>query len=298
MQPQPSLRPRLRDHAYNVGVMFRGPANALQPNWLHLPVGCESGEGRSPSSVAPPTFQNRPDHGRSSSVVVSGTAFRRPHGQLQASPDDPAKGSVFGASKQVSIALVLPSPATVQTGTRPLAQLDYELEMAAFVGPGNALGEPIPIAEADEHIFGFCIMNDWSARDSACAGGARAPLPGAPPPSIARPPVPAVQKWEYVPLGPFGAKNFCTTISPWVISLDALEPFVCEPSSGPQVGLAGTRAHRVHRLVGSLCAPPCPRRSTLCPSRTCATRATAATTSRQGGGRGRASPSVQPLLWV
>lgn len=143
-----------RQHATNVGIMFRGKDNALMPNWLHLPVGY---------------------HGRASSVVVSGTPVRRPLGQSQ--PDD-TKPPVFG----------------------PCKLLDFELEMAFFVGPGNNLGEPIPVEKAHEHIFGMVVMNDWSARD--------------------------IQKWEYVPLGPFTAKNFATSISPWVVTMEALMPFV------------------------------------------------------------------------
>ncbi len=142
-----------REHATNVGVMMRGPDNALQPNWLHLPVAY---------------------HGRASSVVVSGTDVRRPRGQTKA---ENAAAPTFG----------------------PTRALDFELEMGFFVGPGNALGQPIPIEQAPEHIFGLVLVNDWSARD--------------------------VQRWEYVPLGPFLAKNFATTISPWVVTLDALEPF-------------------------------------------------------------------------
>jgi len=144
-----------REHATNVGTMFRGPDNALQENWLHLPVGY---------------------HGRSSSVVVSGTDVRRPKGQTKA---DDADSPSYGPSRL----------------------MDFELEMGFFVGPGNALGEPIPIAEAAEHIFGMVLVNDWSARD--------------------------IQKWEYVPLGPFLGKNFGTSISPWVVTMDALEPFRC-----------------------------------------------------------------------
>ncbi|XP_067411805.1 fumarylacetoacetase isoform X3 [Emydura macquarii macquarii] len=143
-----------REHATNVGIMFRGKENALMPNWLHLPVGY---------------------HGRASSVVVSGTAIRRPVGQMR--PDD-AKPPVFGACKL----------------------LDIELEMAFFVGPGNTFGEPIPVGKAHEHIFGMVLLNDWSARD--------------------------IQKWEYVPLGPFLGKSFGTTISPWVVTMEALMPFV------------------------------------------------------------------------
>jgi fumarylacetoacetase len=144
-----------REHATNVGTMFRGPQNALQPNWLHLPVGY---------------------HGRASSIVVSGTPVRRPCGQTRPAEDKPP---VFG----------------------PCKLMDFELEMAFFTGPGNKLGEPIPISQAQDHIFGMVLMNDWSARD--------------------------IQKWEYVPLGPFLGKNFGTTISPWVVTMDALQPFAC-----------------------------------------------------------------------
>ncbi len=144
-----------REHATNVGTMFRGPDNALQENWLHLPVGY---------------------HGRSSSVVVSGTDVQRPKGQTKADDEEtPSYG--------------------------PSRLMDFELEMGFFVGPGNALGERIPIAEAAEHIFGMVLVNDWSARD--------------------------IQKWEYVPLGPFLGKNFGTSISPWVVTMEALEPFRC-----------------------------------------------------------------------
>ncbi|CAL8379672.1 unnamed protein product [Arctogadus glacialis] len=147
-----------KDHATNVGIMFRGKENALMPNWLRLPVGY---------------------HGRASSVVVSETPIRRPSGQMR---PDQSKPPVFGASKQ----------------------LDIELEMAFFVGKGNPLGEPIPIEKAHEHIFGMVLMNDWSARD--------------------------IQAWEYVPLGPFLGKNFGTTISPWVVPMEALLPFI-EPNA-------------------------------------------------------------------
>ncbi len=144
-----------REHATNVGTMFRGPDNALQENWLHLPVGY---------------------HGRASSVVVSGTDIRRPMGQTKA---DDAGSPSYGPSRL----------------------MDFELEMGFFVGPGNALGEPIPIEEAAEHIFGMVLVNDWSARD--------------------------IQKWEYVPLGPFLGKNFGTSISPWIVTLEAIEAFRC-----------------------------------------------------------------------
>jgi len=146
-----------REHATNVGTMFRGKDNALMPNWLTLPVGY---------------------HGRASSVVVSGTGIRRPHGQMQAHPTDKTKGSTFGVCRL----------------------MDMELEIGAFVGVGNELGSRIDVNKAaEEHIFGLVLMNDWSARD--------------------------IQKWEYVPLGPFGGKNLGTTISPWVVPLAALAPF-------------------------------------------------------------------------
>ena len=154
-----------REHATNVGIMFRGKDNALQPNWLHLPVGY---------------------HGRASSVVVSGTPVTRPKGQIQLDKADPTKG----------------------TEHIPCRLLDFELEMAFFVGgPPNPLGAPVTMAEAEDRIFGFVLCNDWSARD--------------------------VQKFEYVPLGPFGAKNFATAISPWVVMTSALAPFKCETSAGP-----------------------------------------------------------------
>ncbi|KAI8999814.1 hypothetical protein BC832DRAFT_534000 [Gaertneriomyces semiglobifer] len=147
-----------KEHASNVGTMFRGKDNALMPNWVHLPVGY---------------------HGRASSIVVSGTPLQRPCGLFKA-PDGEAP--VFGPSRKV----------------------DFELEVAAFVGTGNALGTPVTVSEAENHIFGLVLMNDWSARD--------------------------IQQYEYVPLGPFLGKNFGTTISPWIVTLDALEPFrVAQP---------------------------------------------------------------------
>ena len=141
------------DHATNVGTMFRDPANALLPNWKHLPVGY---------------------HGRASSIVVSGTPFHRPKGQTK--PAD-ADLPVFGPTKL----------------------LDFELEMAFIIGKSTQLGETISTADADDYIFGLTLFNDWSARD--------------------------IQTWEYVPLGPFLAKNFASTLSPWIVTLDALEPF-------------------------------------------------------------------------
>jgi fumarylacetoacetase len=140
-------------HAFNVGTMFRGPENAIMPNWRWLPIAY---------------------HGRASSIVPSGADVRRPQGQTKA-PD--AAVPSFGPSRA----------------------LDFELETAFFIGPPNKLGEPVPIAQAADHIFGIVLMNDWSARD--------------------------IQTWEYQPLGPFLAKNFCTSISPWVVTLEALEPF-------------------------------------------------------------------------
>ncbi len=153
-----------RQHAYNVGCMFRDPANALLPNWLHLPVGY---------------------HGRSSSIVVSGTPIRRPMGQYKPAPD---AAPVYG----------------------PTRQLDMELEMGFITYAGNALGDRITTAEAEERIFGLVLFNDWSARD--------------------------IQAWEYVPLGPFLGKNFGSSMSPWVVTLDALEPFrIASPAQDPPV---------------------------------------------------------------
>lgn len=153
-----------REHATNVGIMFRGKENALMPNWLHLPVGY---------------------HGRSSSIIVSGVDVHRPKGQ---SMPDGAESPVFGPSKL----------------------MDFELEMAFITRDGKALGDPISIDEAEDYIFGMVVFNDWSARD--------------------------LQKWEYVPLGPFLGKNFASSISPWIVTLDALEPFRTEgPIQEPEV---------------------------------------------------------------
>ncbi|MDG1379246.1 MAG: fumarylacetoacetase [Flavobacteriaceae bacterium] len=152
-----------KEHATNIGTMFRGKDNALMPNWLHLPVGY---------------------HGRSSSIIPSGIPIHRPQGQT------------------------LPAGATVPT-FGPSNLVDFELEMAFITTDANDLGEPIPISEAEEYIFGLVLFNDWSARD--------------------------IQKWEYVPLGPFLGKNFASTISPWIVTLDALEPFRVEsPKQHPQ----------------------------------------------------------------
>ncbi|MBF6608774.1 MAG: fumarylacetoacetase [Flavobacterium sp.] len=142
-----------KEHATNVGVMFRDPENALLPNWLHIPVGY---------------------HGRSSSIVPSGVPVHRPMGQTL----PPGETSpVFGPSRLV----------------------DFELETAFITTDANVMGENIPVHEAEDYIFGMVLLNDWSARD--------------------------IQKWEYVPLGPFLAKNFASSISPWIITMDALEPF-------------------------------------------------------------------------
>ena len=138
-------------HAYNVGCLFRGPENALQPNYLHLPVGY---------------------HGRASTVCVSGTPVHRPNGQL---PPLPGGKPRFGWTEK----------------------MDYEVELAAFVGVPNE-GAPIPVDQAIDHIFGFVLMNDWSARD--------------------------VQAWEYVPLGPFLGKSFATSISSWVVTVGVVDP--------------------------------------------------------------------------
>jgi fumarylacetoacetase len=171
-----------REHATNVGTMLRGPENALNPNYFYLPVAY---------------------HGRSSSVVVSGTDVRRPRGQVK--PANAAAPS-FG----------------------PSHLLDFELEMGCFVGPGNELGQPIPVALAAEHLFGMVLVNDWSARD--------------------------IQAWEYVPLGPFLAKNFATSISPWVVPLAALESFrvpgpVQEPPPFPYLRTTGDWAYDVRLEV-------------------------------------------------
>ncbi len=146
-----------REHATNVGAMFRDPANALLPNWLHLPVGY---------------------HGRASSIVVSGTEIHRPNGQML--PPEGGEIPIFGASKR----------------------LDFELEMAFIIGKSTALGETISTTEANDYIFGMVLFNDWSARD--------------------------IQQWEYVPLGPFLGKNFASTMSPWIVTIEALDSFVCD----------------------------------------------------------------------
>ncbi len=165
-------------HATNVGSMFR-PDNPLLPNYKHLPIGY---------------------HGRSSSLVVSGTPVRRPRGQTKA---DDAKTPSYGPSRL----------------------LDYELEVGFFVGPGNDIGSTFSVDSADSRIFGFCLVNDWSARD--------------------------VQKWEYQPLGPFLAKSFQTSVSPWVVTNEALRPYRVpaferapeDPQPRPNLDSAANRTH-------------------------------------------------------
>ncbi|KAK6353126.1 hypothetical protein TWF696_005116 [Orbilia brochopaga] len=141
------------NHAFNVGVLFRGKDNALQPNYTHLPVGY---------------------HGRASTVVVSGTPVRRPLGQTC-------------------------PPTNATPNFDKCNRLDLELELACYVSLPNEMGSPIDINDADAHVFGYSLMNDWSARD--------------------------VQAWEYVPLGPFNAKNFATTVGAWIVTDEALEGF-------------------------------------------------------------------------
>jgi fumarylacetoacetase len=142
-----------KEHATNVGIMFRGKDNALMPNWLSIPIGY---------------------NGRASTVVVSGTPIRRPRGQLK-------------------------PPTADQPSFGPCKRLDFELEMGVVIGQASAMGEMLTEQQAEEMIFGFTLLNDWSARD--------------------------IQAWEYVPLGPFQAKAFGTSISPWVVTREALEPF-------------------------------------------------------------------------
>ena len=142
-----------KEHATNVGTMFRDPKNALLANWTEMPVGY---------------------NGRASTVIVSGTDVIRPSGQLKPNPDE---RPIFS----------------------PCKRLDFELETAFVVGRGNDIGQPIAVDAAADHIFGMVLLNDWSARD--------------------------IQKWEYVPLGPFNAKTFTSEVSPWIVTMDALAPF-------------------------------------------------------------------------
>ena len=151
------------EHATNVGKMFRDPENALLPNWKHLPVGY---------------------HGRSSSIIVSGTDIHRPKGQTKPPEGNPVYG--------------------------PSSRMDFELEMGFIIGKATQLGDQITTENAMDHIFGMVLFNDWSARD--------------------------IQKWEYVPLGPFLGKSFASSISPWVVTMEALEPFQVDgPTQNPPV---------------------------------------------------------------
>lgn len=151
------------EHATNVGKMFRDPENALLPNWKHLPVGY---------------------HGRSSSIIVSGTDIHRPKGQTKPPEGNPVYG--------------------------PSSRMDFELEMGFIIGKATQLGDQITTENAMDHIFGMVLFNDWSARD--------------------------IQKWEYVPLGPFLGKSFASSISPWVVTMEALEPFQVDgPTQDPPV---------------------------------------------------------------
>jgi fumarylacetoacetase len=171
-----------KEHATNVGIMFRDPANALLPNWLWIPVGY---------------------HGRASSVILSGVPVHRPKGQIKPQDDQPP---IYEASRQI----------------------DFELEMGFITYDGKPLGDSISTAEADDYIFGLCLFNDWSARD--------------------------IQKWEYVPLGPFLAKNFASSMSAWIVTLDALEPYkVNTPDQDPEVlsylKFEGERSYDIHLEV-------------------------------------------------
>ncbi len=152
------------EHATNLGKLFRPNAEALMPNWKHIPVGY---------------------HGRASSIVISGTEIHRPKGQIKPNPEE---APIFS----------------------PCKTLDFELEMAFIVGKSTKLGDSVTVDTAEDHIFGMTIFNDWSARD--------------------------IQKWEYVPLGPFLGKSFASSMSPWIVTLDALEPFrVASPKQDPEV---------------------------------------------------------------
>jgi fumarylacetoacetase len=171
-----------KEHATNVGKMFRDPANALLPNWLHIPVGY---------------------HGRSSTIIPSGIPVHRPMGQTLPNGESTP---VFGPSRLV----------------------DFELETAFITTDANIMGENIPVTEAEDYIFGMVLLNDWSARD--------------------------IQKWEYVPLGPFLAKNFASSISPWIVTMDALEPFRCkgpvqEPTPLPYLQQKGKHAFDINLEV-------------------------------------------------
>ncbi|MBI1835867.1 MAG: fumarylacetoacetase [Flavobacteriia bacterium] len=186
-----------KEHATNVGMMFRDPANALLPNWLWIPVGY---------------------HGRASTVILSGQNIHRPKGQIKPNPED---NPIFAPSRM----------------------LDFELETAFITFEGKALGDSISTNEAEEFIFGKCLFNDWSARD--------------------------IQSWEYVPLGPFLSKNFASSISPWIVTLDALQPFkVSGPIQDPAVlsylEFEGEKSYDIHLEV--LIQPEEKTESVICKS--------------------------------
>lgn len=171
-----------REHATNVGTMFRDPNNALLPNWLWIPVGY---------------------HGRASSVILSGEAIHRPKGQIKPVADE---NPIYAACRN----------------------LDFELETAFITYEGKALGDQISPDEAEDYIFGVALFNDWSARD--------------------------IQTWEYVPLGPFLAKNFASSLSPWIVTLDALQPYKVEgPKQEPEVlsylKFEGNKSYDIHLQV-------------------------------------------------
>lgn len=171
------------EHATNVGMMFRDPANALLPNWKHIPVGY---------------------HGRASSIIPSGVPIKRPKGQVLPKGESQP---VFQAS----------------------GRLDFELEMGFIIGKENELGAPISTANAADHIFGMVLFNDWSARD--------------------------IQKWEYVPLGPFLGKSFASSMSPWIVTMEALEPFrlagpVQDPAVLPYLEYEGQQNYDIALEVG------------------------------------------------
>jgi fumarylacetoacetase len=171
-----------REHATNVGKMFRDKANPLLPNWLYIPVAY---------------------NGRASTVAVSGTPVRRPLGQIK---PPGAEAPVFG----------------------PSAKLDFELEMGVIVGQANPMGETLSVAKAEEAIFGFALLNDWSARD--------------------------IQRWEYAPLGPFQAKAFATALGPWIVTAEALEPFraqgpIQEPAPLPYLAQKGAKNYDIELEV-------------------------------------------------
>ncbi len=185
-----------KEHATNVGSMFRDPANALLPNWLHLPVGY---------------------NGRASSVIISGTDIRRPMGQVK-------------------------PPNAESPSFARCAKLDFELETAFIMGANTSLGEPVTVDQAESLIFGMVLLNDWSARD--------------------------IQQWEYVPLGPFNAKTFATSISPWIVTMQALEPFrvpgpVQEPQPLPYLRQQGAHSFDISLSV-DLQPQDADRATTIC----------------------------------